>query len=126
MFDLPYYQDKPSVTLQLQDNKKRWRYFKALIDSGADFSIFPSRTAIILGIDFKKLQHIEVEAADGHVFKAYHTSILAKVGNKIFRIKIGFVDNPQLTPAMGRAGFFETFKVEFDERKKVVKLKSHN
>lgn len=126
MFDLPYYQDKPSVTLQLQDNNKRWRYFKALIDSGADFSIFPSRTAVILGIDLKKLKRIEVEAADGHVFKAYQTSILARVENKIFKIRIGFVDNPQLTPAMGRAGFFETFKVEFDERQKIVGIKSYN
>lgn len=125
MFDLPYYQDKPSVTFQLQDNKRRWRYFGALVDSGADFSIFPSRTAVILGIDLKKLRRIEVEATDGHVFKAYQTSILAKLGNKIFRIKIGFVDNPQLTPAMGRAGFFETFKVEFDERQKVVKLRAY-
>jgi len=123
---LPYYRDKPSATFQLQDAQKRWRYFQALVDSGADFSIFPLRIAIVLGFDVEKSKKVKLEAADGHIFEAYKTEVSAKLDTRVFRLTIGFVDNQDITPAIGRAGFFETFRVEFDERNKCVKLRSYD
>lgn len=66
----PYQEDRPSLTFQLK-SKDKWKYFTALIDSGADFSIFP-----------------------------------------------------YVSPLIGRQGFFDTFKVIFDQKKKVTILKS--
>lgn len=123
---LPYYKGRPSVTLKLRNRKNEVRFFNALIDSGADFAIFPIKAAFSLGIDVKHLQKVPVEAADGHYFDTYHTTIQAEFDNILFPLPIGFVAHPDVTQAVGRAGFFDTFKVEFDERKKLVTLKAYS
>lgn len=123
---LPYYKGRPSVTIKLRNRKNEVRYFNALIDSGADFAIFPIKAAFSLGIDVQHLEKVHVEAADGHYFETYRTTIQAELGDTPFPLPIGFVAHPYVTQAVGRAGFFDTFKVEFDERKKNVTLKTYS
>lgn len=122
---LPYYKDRPSVTLQLQTQLKQWKYFTALIDSGADFSIFPLSAAIILDIETEKLKLTKVETADGEIFEIYKTEILAKLENQKFNLPIGFSKKIDITPLVGRSGFFQTFKITFDELEKITILNSY-
>lgn len=93
-----------------------------MVDSGADFSIFPAFAAIVLGIDVEKLQRTTAESADGDLFEIHKTTVSAKVERKEFKLPVGF-SKKNVTPIMGRGGFFETFKIEFDERKKQLHLK---
>lgn len=119
----PYQEDRPSLTFQLKSNDK-WKYFTALIDSGADFSIFPLYAAISLDINLKKLRRIQAESADGDFFDIYKTVLKAKIDDKYFNLPIGFSEKPNVSPLIGRQGFFDTFKVIFDQKKKVTILKS--
>lgn len=123
--DLPYQKEKPYVTLQIFTRKKQWTYVNGLIDSGADFSLFPLSDAIRFGINLKQLKKVNVEAADGDFFHVHKTEVKAKLGGKEFILPIAFSDKPNLTVVIGREGFFETFKIEFDERAEVVTLKSY-
>lgn len=115
----PYQEDRPSITFQLKFGD-RWKYFSALIDSGADFSIFPMYAAIALGINIKKLKKIQAEAADGDFFDIYKTTLEAKINNIFFQLPIGFSEKPNVNPLIGREGFFDTFKITFDHKKRLT------
>lgn len=123
-FFLPYQNDRPAVTLQLKTRDNRWKFFTALVDSGADFSILSAFAAIVLGINVEKLPKTTAESADGDLFEIYKTTVSAKVEGKEFKLPVGF-SKKNVTPIMGRAGFFEQFKVEFDERDGKLKLSNY-
>lgn len=119
-----YQEDRPSVTFQLKSGNN-WKYFTALIDSGADFSIFPLYAAVALDINMKKLKKIKAESADGDFFDIYKTTLEAKIDNKFFKLPIGFSEKPNVSPLIGRQGFFDTFKVTFDHKKRMTILGSY-
>ena len=118
----PYQEDRPSVTFQLKSGNS-WKYFTALIDSGADFSIFPSYAAIALGINIKKLKKIKAESADEDFFDIYKITLEAKMDNNFFQLPIGFSEKPNVSPLIGRQGFFDTFEVTFNQKKQITILK---
>jgi hypothetical protein len=105
-------------------NSKQLAPQLALIDSGCDLSTFPSAWAPLLGIDFKKeCDEIEGQTASGtdktqRIYKpGIHGLIL---GHKV---PLHAVFNPRLPIALlGREDFFKFFRVDFDQRKKVVWL----
>lgn len=117
----PYQEDRPSLTFQIKSGNQ-WKYFTALIDSGADFSIFPLYAAIALDINVKNLKKIKAESADGDFFDIYKTTLEAKIDNNFFTLQIGFSEKPNVSPLIGRQGFFDTFKVTFDQKKKTTIL----
>ncbi len=119
---LPYQNDRPAVTLQLKTKEKHWKFFTALVDSGADFSIFPAFAAIVLGIEVEKLPKTTAESADGDLFEIHKATLTAKLYEREFFIPIGFSKKQNVTPIIGRAGFFDTFKIEFDEKAKQLSL----
>lgn len=120
----PYQEDRPSITFQLKSGN-RWKYFSALVDSGADFSIFPVYAAIALGLNLKKLKKIKAESANGDLFDIYKTTLEAKINNIFFQLPIGFSEKPNINPLIGRAGFFDTFKVTLDQKKRITILNSY-
>lgn len=120
----PYQEDRPGLTFKLKSGG-RWKYFTALVDSGADFSIFPLYAAIALGINLKKLKKIKAESADGHFFKIYKTALEAKIDNKFFQLPIGFSEKSNINPLIGREGFFDTFRVTFDQKKRITILEDY-
>ncbi|MBI4235582.1 hypothetical protein HY604_04770 [Candidatus Peregrinibacteria bacterium] len=86
--------------------------------------IFPLYAAISLDINLKKLKRIKAESADGDFFDIYKTVLEAKIGDKYFNLPIGFSEKPNVSPLIGRQGFFDTFKVTFNQREKVTILRS--
>lgn len=123
---LPYIEDRPRLTLQLFSKRgKRWRVFSALIDSGADFSIFPSIAAEVLGIKFHHSKKTDMESADGDTFAVYKVNVPAQFENRRFVLPIGFSTKADIFPLLGRRGFFEAFMVEFDERAKETILRPY-
>ena len=122
----PYYRDRPSITFQLLSKNGRWRYYTALIDSGADFSIFPYLTAEILGIALASSQKIIVQSADGDDFVVYRTHLTAKIADKIISLPVGFSKNIQASHLVGRDVLFDLFKIEFDQQNRKVTFNSYN
>lgn len=124
-FILPYIDGLPKVTLQLRTGRKPWRYIPALIDSGAHFSIFSLSHAIAFGISLQRMKKVELESADGDTFYVYKTYLRAKFEKHEFTLPVGFSTKPDLMALVGRSGFFETFKIEFDELGKQTILRPY-
>jgi len=103
--------------------------FPSVVDSGADYCIFPLEFGERLGIDFKNLQSSPASGfgGGGHCF--YHKiNVLVVVENLGLKFECfaGFSDQMDKLGIglLGRHGFFELFEeVIFDQRNRVFKLK---
>lgn len=124
----PYFQLGPKdfapiIPLQLF-GKNGWLALEAYIDSGATYSIFNADRADILGIDYqKKGKKIYLTVGDGGLIEIYLCPIRVKVENDQWNMPIGF--SKQLGVGfnlMGRRGFFDRFRVCFNDKDKFVDL----
>ncbi len=98
----------------------------ALIDSGADWSIFHAELGEILGLD--------VRAGDEQDFYGivgsdpgtiYFHDISVEIGGIAYPMRCGFSYDisPNGIAVLGQYGFFDTFEVSFKRTKKRVELK---
>mgnify|MGYP001589616802 CR=1 FL=1 len=62
---------------KLSKDQNQGRYFKFLIDSGADYTLIPKSKAILLGLNYKKLKDTEtkVESANHSYIKTKKTKL---------------------------------------------------
>lgn len=98
----------------------------ALIDSGADFTCIPKSLAKVLGLSFDSE---EETAGIGGSVKCYSSKMKIKVGsdreNYSFILPIRVVDDDSIPILLGRAKFFDKFKIIFDQKNNKVSLR-HN
>ncbi len=93
---------------------------KALVDSGASFSVFRPEIAEFIGVDIEKGKAIYLEGIGGRILGYLHI-IPTSVGNKNYKCKIVF--SRELTVSfnlLGRDNFFDPFLITFFERGKKV------
>lgn len=115
----------PSIPITLIGPKERFDTV-ALIDSGADISCIPRRIAEILGL---KLNGEIIEAYGlGGTAKTIETTIRVMISKGheryIFRLPVKIViDEYNFPVLLGRNGFFDEFKIIFDQKKEKVSLK---
>lgn len=101
----------------------------ALIDSGADISYLPTYMADYLGIPYRRFQLKSVTTLAG-LRKVYHSKVdihLPADNEEKFSIPVQIPsdNNERDIPILGRKGFFERFKITFDEREKRVVLEEY-
>jgi len=104
IIDITLLQGKSSLTL------------KALLDSGASFSVFRPEVAEYLKIPIEEGRPFYLEGIGGRILGYLHT-LFVSVGKKKFRCKIVF--SREFTVSfnlLGRDNFFEHFLVTFDEK----------
>jgi len=94
-----------------------WQPVTMIIDTGADYTLFPRFLAPLLGVDpAKDCKTIETQGVGGtsrvYLLKG---KIRVKIGNFYRQIPLGFLNNDYIPPLLGRHEFFETFKVVFEE-----------
>lgn len=85
-----------------------------VVDTGADYTIFPRREAALLGIDLDRDCTIHTTFGVGgarnvYLYKDLHVSL----GNKKFKIPVGFLDTNEVPPLLGRQQFLELIKTCF-------------
>ena len=91
--------------------------FGALIDSGADCSLFNIQIAEILGIDLSKSKSTSFLGISGGI-KGYRVEkVKIKVENieKSIEIPICFVDSPSVGLLLGQEGFFDQHRIKFEK-----------
>lgn len=101
-------------------HKRKGLTIKALVDSGASFSIFRPEIAEELGIEVEKGKKIYLTGIGGRILGYLHNLTLA-VGGKTFLCKIAF--SPEFTVSfnlLGRDNFFLPFVISFWERNRKV------
>lgn len=93
---------------------------KALIDSGASFSVFRSEIADYLGINIEKGKQMYLEGIGGRILGYLHT-LSVFIGKKVYKCKIIFSREFNVSfNLLGRDNFFLPFIISFHERDKRV------
>lgn len=113
---------RPIIPISLKSKGRSLRY-EALIDSGADFSIFPVEIAKKLEINLKKARKIYFSSATGDLVKGVISKIKLDLGKGTFGTEIVFADLAEQTGILGQYGFFDKFIVKFDLGKEEIEIK---
>lgn len=114
----------PIIDVTLQHSRQSITT-KALIDSGASFSVFQSEIAEYLGITIEQGKKIYLTGIGGRILGYVHRVSLS-VGSVHFNCTVVF--SPELSVSLnllGRNNFFHPFVISFFEQKKKTVL-SHN
>lgn len=119
--EFPYLKDShgryaPIVYLQAWTSN-RWLYLQAYVDSGASWSVFHLDVAQLLGIKLSRTKRHYVSLGNGSVLPIYLQRIRVRFAGDEFVVLAGFSDALQTGfNLMGRAGFFDRFLMEFNDR----------
>jgi len=99
---------------------------KALVDSGATFSVFRAEVLEYLGIPLARGERVYLEGIGGRIL-GYRHRIPAQVGSKKFPLTVIFSQELVVSfNLLGRDNFFREFLVSFDERSRVVRLQRYH
>lgn len=115
---------RPVIDIKLLWNGHSSQY-RVLIDSGADYCIFHSDLADVLGIPLKQGKKLTFYGTSGSAQTAYFHNIQIEVGGWPMDLFCGFSPDMQSLPygILGQTGFFDLFKIEFDYRNKRIEIK---
>ena len=120
--EFPYVKAHPLIEVSLFSPKDKIKML-ALVDSGADYSLFSSEVAEKLGIEIEKGKKVSLEGVKGEPFPGYRHKVPLKVGNLSFDCKIVFAKVK--VALLGRDNFFLPFLITFNERFQKVLIEKH-
>jgi hypothetical protein len=115
----------PMIDVELIGSRRRL-VVKALIDSGATFSLFRPEIADYLGIEVSSGRSLYFYGIKGKIFGYLH-KIPVKVNQKRFDCYIAF--SPELEVPfniLGRNNFFFPFLITFNEKHQTVIIEKNN
>jgi hypothetical protein len=115
---------RPIIPVLIEYGGKKIGY-EALLDSGADWNLFPAVLGEIIGIDIEKGKKLLFGGIGGGDFMAYFHEIALYVGGWPIKILCGFsADIPRKSNGvLGHFGFFDHFAVRLETSKQEVELK---
>lgn len=94
-----------------------------VVDTGADFTIFPRKDAFLFGIDLEKETTKEETFGIGGKERIFlYKNLRVKIGNRELVIPAGFLDRNDVPALLGRQNFMEIFKVSFEKHKTIFNL----
>lgn len=115
------------VTIKANDTEQT---FLMLVDSGADNCIFDKDVADFLAINMQDGESIKTSGIGGMANVYYFDEIYVNVGGIEVKTRCGFIDgnliDGKIAGVLGRQGFFDYFKVCFDEKSKEIELKPNS
>ena len=110
---------RPIIPISLRFNNRSIRY-EALIDSGADFNIFPLEIAENLGIKLERGKKIYFSSVSGDALDGVITDLVLELGSTRVETKVVFAQVGN--GVLGQYGFFDNFQIKFDLKKKEVEV----
>jgi hypothetical protein len=115
---------RPLIPVRLRAGD-RTATIMALIDSGADISLFSSSLADVLGLDLQSGRAEQIQGISGQPVSAYfHTVTLEIVGSPdSFTADVAFSEQLAGTALLGQADFFEQFQIKFERYLERIELK---
>ena len=106
----------PIITLGIRHSGE-WITTDAYVDSGAYYSVFNSKVAESISVDYQKCQKVKVRLADGKELQIYLTKHVVQIGAHRIKAMIGFYAQLDYSfNVLGRRDIFDYFKVCFDEK----------
>lgn len=115
---------RPIIPITLRNEGVEFDYL-ALVDSGADFNMFHSDIAEILGIDLTKLKTMTFTGVrNGANGKAYYCVMDIGIKGSVFHSPVMF--SPDISDKgygiLGELGFFNLFRIAFDYQQNDIRL----
>ncbi len=103
--------------------------FKSIVDSGADFCVFPEKFGKLIGLDVKAGDKVLTFGVGGIETLYFHKiQIGVHIKGELWKLdcKAGFSAklNPKGIGLLGRKGFFDQFaEIAFNQNKKMFRIK---
>lgn len=120
--EFSYIKAHPLIEVSLLGPKDKIKML-ALVDSGADYSLFSLEVAEKLGIEIEKGKKVSLEGVKGEPFPGYCHKVPIKVGDLSFDCKIVFAKVK--VSLLGRDDFFLPFLITFNEKFQKVLIDKH-
>ena len=111
---------RPIIPVSLQYRNKSIHY-EALIDTGADFCIFPIELAKVLGINFIPNRIVYFSGVGSQPLKGFTADVILRIGEVNVSTKIVFAESGT-TRILGQQGFFDHFDVKLSHQKQVIEI----
>lgn len=113
----------PVIRLQLSNNRRIYsKAIDCILDSGADFNLFPASIGEELGINLERGEKIIHTGIGNAQLEAYKHSVILYIKGYKFKTDVNFSYEHKV-PILGRNGFFDNFKkVIFNEEKLRIEL----
>ena len=118
--EFSYIQNHPLIEIVLIGPKEKIKML-ALLDSGADYSLFSFEVAERLGIIKENGKKVGLQGVVGEPFFGYMHRVPVQVEDSVYNCKIVF--SKVKTTLLGRDNFFLPFLVTFNEKQQKVLLK---
>lgn len=94
-----------------------------LVDTGVDYTLLPKSYAGPLGVDLRRDCAVFRTLGVGGTRQVHlRTRHRVRLGPWEARIPIGFLEEDEVPPLLGRQGFLERLRVVFDRRTTTISL----
>jgi len=109
---------RPILQIEIFGPKESKKFY-ALIDSGADCSLFNIQVARVLGFDLskaKKSSVVGIESAEP-IFTYLFENVETKIEgfDKKIKIPVNFIDSESVSLLLGEEGFFDQCRIKFEK-----------
>lgn len=107
---------RPMVEIEVFGSKGN-RKFNALIDSGADASLFNIGVANILGFDLSQAKKRNFTGITGATLVYFFEGVEIKVEGmeESINIPVGFIKSDSVSLLLGQEGFFDSYRIKFEK-----------
>jgi hypothetical protein len=103
--------------------RDKWQPVEVVVDTGADYTLFPKKYAIILGIDLERDCQKESTLGVGGSETVYlYKELPFRIGNWQRNIPIGFLARDDIPALLGRLACIEVFKLRFQDKVSYIDL----
>jgi hypothetical protein len=101
----------------------RWVPFDAFVDSGADYSVFHSDVASLIGLKLYSGEKKIVTVGDGDEMIVYVHRVRVRFADFLFKAPIAFSTSlGSGFNLLGREAFFEKFQICFNDRDCILRV----
>lgn len=103
--------------------RKKWQPLEMIIDSGADYTLFPKKYAEVLGVDILNECLMETTLGIGGAETVYQYKNLAiKIGSWEKQIPVGFLERNDIPALLGRLECLESVRLTFEDKESLFEL----
>lgn len=93
------------------------RMITMVVDTGADYTLFPRQEAVLLGIDVERDCVAQTTYGVGGPQTVYlYQGLEVAFGGHQLKVPAGFLNTNEVPPLLGRHGFMELFTTCFEKR----------
>lgn len=115
---------RPVADISLKTKQNAWIEFHPYIDSGADVTMVPLSLGKLLGFEVGEGKIQQIGGIRGSVPVIY-IKVSMKIEREEFLAQVAWALIEDVPPLLGRTDVFDTFKVTFEQNKRIITFEKH-